>query len=372
MSDDIKAPDHDKRPRTDCALYRGDLPCAIKRVCWDCDEFRPIGKRALIIKFGAPGDALRTTPLLARLRREGYNEITWICDAASQEVLTLAPSIDRLVIHDVGGLPLVMTETFDTVFSLDKDPVARSLARLAQSADKRGFTSSAAGRLETFNTQSDYALRLGMDDELKFHGNTMTVPALLFAMCGYEYAREPYELVLENSALETATTPRSISTDTQPMIALNIGCGARWPTKSWPDAQWIELAKNLAREGFLPVFLGGEAERELLANFGARAGMRALPPAPVRIFAETLRHAACVVTADSLGLHIALALNRPVIGLFCSTADREIEWFGNGEALRGSGGPCYNAHCPNWPGCMNAISPGAVLDLVRARIAARP
>jgi len=69
--------------RSDCFYFKGETPCDKDRVCWDCDEFQSIPRRALVIKFGAAGDALRTTPLLSRLRKEGYGDITWICDESS-------------------------------------------------------------------------------------------------------------------------------------------------------------------------------------------------------------------------------------------------------------------------------------------------
>lgn len=351
------------RPRTDCAHYRGDLPCALRKVCWECDEFRPIGRRALVIKFGAPGDALRTTPILAKLRSEGYEEITWICDAASREVLALCPGIDRLLVHGQGALETVLAEEFHLVLSLDKDPAARSLAALSRSPDRRGFTATPAGRLEAFDSRSDYALRLGMDDELKFRGNTLTVPQILFAMCGWTWNGERY-------AWESAPPPAPVPGQLPP-VALNLGCGPRWPTKAWPEEEWIQLAGLLRGEGFSPFFAGGEAERALVERCATAAGVEALPPMPVREFARSLAGSACVVTADSLGLHLALAVERPVVGLFCSTVDAEIEWFGIGEALRGHGGPCYNPRCGKWPGCMRSISPMSVAARVRA-VAAPP
>ncbi len=351
------------RPRSDCAHYRGDLPCIKKKVCWACDEFIPLGRRALVIKFGAPGDALRTTPVLSRLRREGFSEVTWICDAASREILSLAPGIDRLVVHDAGGPLIVATEQFDLVLSLDKDPAARALASLARSEDRRGFTTTPTGRLEIFDDRSAYALRLGMDDELKFHGNTVTVPAMLFAMCGWDYRGEPYALALPPGSAAASQPPSS-----KPIVALNVGCGTRWPTKAWPEENWAGLARLLQARGVDPVFVGGEAEREMLGRCAERTGARALPPAPVIEFARFLATASCVVSADSLGMHVALALGRPVIGLFCSTVDSEIEWFGLGEAMRGEGGPCYNPRCGLWPGCMNVLAPSAVAERVQARM----
>ncbi len=353
-------------PRPDCLHFRGDVPCRRRKVCWDCDEFAPVPRRALVIKFGAPGDALRTTPLLARLRREGFGEITWICDEASREVLSLAVNIDRLLVFGAETTTLLAVERFDTVFSLDKAPAAAALAMTARAAEKRGFGLNESGRLIALDRRSGYALRLGMDDDLKFRGNRKTVPRILFEMSGYDYAGEEYELDLG------ALADRPTETREGRLVALNIGVGGRWPTKAWPDDCWVALARRVRDGGDTPVFVGGEAERGLLANFAARAEVESIPPAAVRIFAETLARADAVVSGDSFGLHVALAVRTPVIGLFCSTSAHEIEWFGRGEAVVSGEGPCYNARCGRWPGCMRKIAPEEVYRRLKARLGPSP
>jgi heptosyltransferase-2 len=350
------------RPALDCRHYRGDLPCVKRAVCWECDAAEPIPRRALVIKFGAPGDALRTTPLLARLRAEGYGEITWICDESSHEVLSLASGIDRLIVFSPAALALVQVERFGTVFSLDKDRAACALAMLAMSDDKRGFGLTAEGRLMPFNDASWYALRLGIDDPLKFRENAMTAPQLVFQMAGYEYRGEEYDLAYVGEPLPPPERPGK-------MICLNVGVGPRWPTKAWPEDNWVALARLLKEKDLHPVFVGGEAEAWLLERLAARAGCRALPPASIAIFAETLAAAAGVVSCDSLGLHVALAVRTPVVGLFCSTVSAEIEWFGRGVGLASRQGPCYRADCPNWPACMNEIRPEAILEALRGIMA---
>ena len=58
----------------DCRHFRGDLPCRPNKtddyVCDGCPVYAPVTQRILIIKLGAIGDVIRTTPLLRRLRAE--------------------------------------------------------------------------------------------------------------------------------------------------------------------------------------------------------------------------------------------------------------------------------------------------------------
>ncbi|MCX7766040.1 MAG: hypothetical protein N2246_04970, partial [Candidatus Sumerlaeia bacterium] len=48
----------------DCKYYLGYKPCGKSLMCEGCQYYAPMGKRILIIKLGAMGDVLRTTPLL--------------------------------------------------------------------------------------------------------------------------------------------------------------------------------------------------------------------------------------------------------------------------------------------------------------------
>ena len=67
----------------DCRYFKGDRPCKPHKeegvICQDCPHYDPVSHRILIIKLGAIGDVIRTTPLLTPLRDKYPNsEITWM------------------------------------------------------------------------------------------------------------------------------------------------------------------------------------------------------------------------------------------------------------------------------------------------------
>ena len=74
--------------KTDCIYFKGDLPCAPHKKsgvhCPDCPSYQAIETRILIIKLGAIGDVIRTTPLLRKIRKEYPNcKITWLTQTPS-------------------------------------------------------------------------------------------------------------------------------------------------------------------------------------------------------------------------------------------------------------------------------------------------
>src|SRR3712207_9098519 len=63
--------------------FRGDVPCKPNKesgyMCGNCPVYTPVQKRILIIKLGAIGDVIRTTPLLRKIRAEyPQAKITWL------------------------------------------------------------------------------------------------------------------------------------------------------------------------------------------------------------------------------------------------------------------------------------------------------
>src|SRR5580658_8338803 len=98
--------------RNDCRFFIGEKPCKFKRDCDDgCAHFQPFGTRILIIKLGAIGDVLRTTPLLPFLK-ERYPEshITWLVDAVAVPLLADNPRIDRILTPGINAMTRLLAE----------------------------------------------------------------------------------------------------------------------------------------------------------------------------------------------------------------------------------------------------------------------
>ena len=96
--------------------------------------------------------------------------------------------------------------------------------------------------------------------------------------------------------------------------------GTTWPTKLWPEAAWIDLARRVSGEGFTPVvpWLDGEKARaERLAAAVAEA--QVCPPMDLVDAMELISGAVGVVGVDSGLAHLAAALGRPTVMLFGPT-----------------------------------------------------
>ncbi len=81
--------------------------------------------KILIIKLGALGDVLRTTPLLTALRMKyPQARITWIVEKQHRVALEGNSLIETLLNYDGALLDRLECQTFDWVINLDKEPEA--------------------------------------------------------------------------------------------------------------------------------------------------------------------------------------------------------------------------------------------------------
>jgi ADP-heptose:LPS heptosyltransferase len=359
--------------RGDCVHFRGETPCRFKRLCDGCPHVRPFGAKILVIKRAAMGDVLRTTALLPGLKR-AYPDSTifWAVDEESRDLLRNNPYVDRVVPFTPESVFPLLAMSFDVLICLDKDPAATALAMKVPSPRKLGFGLNEHGQLTTLNAAADYAYRLGVDDDLKFRENRRTYQEIAAEAVEVPYADDPYVFVLDEEDRHAARDffrRRRIGTR-RPNIGLNTGAGTKFETKQWPPAYYRSLIRRLVGTLRANVFLLG-GRRETGMN---RALARAVPSHvfntgndhPLREFAGFVEAMDVVVSSDSLGMHIAIALGRKVVALFGSTCPQEISLYGRGVKLFAGTdcAPCYKAACPDMT-CMTAISPERVFEEVR-------
>lgn len=140
--------------------------------------------------------------------------------------------------------------------------------------------------------------------------------------------------------------------------------GARWETKVWPAERFGKLASKLPKTS---VVIGGGADKsraeEVVRLSEGRAvsvaGETSLPD-----LVELMRRARCVVTNDSGPMHIAAALDVPVVAIFGPTSPLKTGPYGIRHVVLQSGRkcvPCFKRHCSH-TGCMSDISVEAVLE----------
>ncbi len=142
------------------------------------------------------------------------------------------------------------------------------------------------------------------------------------------------------------------------------------PAKKWPTKKWIDLANSI-EESYQVVFVGLDTSITLAAskirtnNYLNLIGKTSLEDVVI-----ILSQSSCVVSNDSGLMHVAAALDKPVVGIYGSSSpeytpplidnNKKIIIYQN---LRCS--PCFKRTCPlKHMNCLNNIS----VDYVRESI----
>lgn len=348
----------------ECHHFRGDVPCRYHKAegarC-RCAHYRPRGRRVLLIKLGALGDVIRTTPLLRRLKAdEPDGEVTWVTRTPA-----LLPSlVDVPLPLDLATVLRLQADRFDAVWNLDKDPEACALAMLVPAAEKRGFGWH-RGRCVPLDEAARAKYLTGVDDPLN-RENTRSYPAEIFAMVGLEFRGERY--LLDRPA-PAPSLPRLAG----PVIGLNTGCGGRWPSRLWPEAHWVALARALRAEGRSVLLLGGPDEDARNRRIAAATGAAYWGTFAIGEFIHVVDRCDVVVTGVTMALHIALGLEKRVVLLNNIFNPREFELYGLGEIVEPPVAcACYfRPTCRAEVPCLSTLAPAAVLSAVERQLPAR-
>lgn len=349
--------------RDDCIHFNGYKPCRPHKEsgihCDVCPQYQPVRYRILILKVGLAGEVLRCTPLLRRLRQLHPNaEITWV---TSFPDFVPARWVNRLLKYSWETCLRLQAEEFDLLLSLDKDFDVCALAGTIRAREKRGFGLSRFGKIVPLDPRAERKWLTGVWDDL-MRANTRPYPAEIFEICGYEWNGEAYLLEDVKIPARAPSAP--------PLIGLNTGTSNVWLTRIWPHPSWVRLARDLQEAGFSVLLLGGPLEHEKNQQLAAESGARYEGVVPFRHFFELVAETQVVVTAVTMALHVAIALEKPVILFNNIFNGHEFHLYGRGEILE-PGLPCQGCYKPRFDdrcpvrNCMELISPEQVLVAIR-------
>ncbi|MGB8951071.1 MAG: glycosyltransferase family 9 protein [Candidatus Aminicenantales bacterium] len=356
--------------KNDCIHFRGDKPCAFNLFCDQCSHFKPYPAKILVIKCRAMGDVLRTTALLPGLKRKyPQSFISWLVDEESVELLFHNPHIDKIILFRLEAVLPFLVEKFDILISLDKESGQTALATKIQSRQKFGFGLNEYGNLMVFNPAAEYAFALGIDNELKYRRNTKTYQEIIYDIAEIDYQNEPYVFELKEESREKARhfLTRHRVDRKRLAVSLNTGAGTKFITKQWPVQHLTKLIRLLTSKLKANVFLlGGTREREMnrkLARQFPHGVYNTGSENSLLEFAGFISFMDILVSSDSLGMHLGIALGKKVIALFGPTCPQEISLYGRGMKLFAgvSCAPCYFATCPDGK-CMSEITPEQVFE----------
>ena len=346
---------------TDCKYFLGHIPCKIHKEtdkkCYNCDNYKKIDYKILIIKLAAVGDVIRTTPLLHKLKKEHPNAlIYWI--TYTPEILP--DLIDKKYMFSLENTLIIENIHFDKAINLDKDAHACALMNKINSDEKYGFYLK-DGNPAPYNKLAEHKFLTGIFDDVN-KANKKTYVEEIFEICGYKFNGEEYILNPPSNFEWNIDKSKKI-------IGLNTGCGSRWASRLWNFDYWVELIKLLQKENYTPILLGGEQENERNTKLSQLTGAEYKGYFPLDQFTSLMNECDIVVTAVTMALHLAIGLKKQVILMNNIFNPNEFELYGRGKIL----GPKNECKCYFSPTCKNqneyfcldSLTPIMILDAIR-------
>jgi len=345
----------------DCRHFRGDIPCKPHKEsgvhCKGCPHYETVRGIVLIIKLGAVGDVIRTTPLLHKIKKEHPDYSVWWM-TNSPEILPKF-EIDNILSLNSESILILRATEFSKIINLDKDPHACALMKILSAKEKFGFTLS-DGKPTPENVKSEHKFLTGIFDDVNIR-NTKSYLDEIFEICGWEFQGEEY-LINNSSDYEWG-----LNSDGKIIVGLNTGCGGRWVTRLWKEDNWIVLINLLQEKGYFPLLLGGEQEHEKNLRLASATNALYFGHFPLQKFISLVNRCDIVITAVTMALHIAIALKKQVILFNNIFNPNEFELYGRGVIIQPDK-PCtcfFSPECKNPEYfCMDYLMPDKVMEKI--------
>jgi heptosyltransferase-2 len=283
-------------------------------------------------KITSLGDVLRTTVILYPFADD---HVTWLVDEQAYPLLAGNPYIHRILTFDLMSVLQLQRERFDTVINLEKVPGVCALADSISAWRRYGFRfDEVRGEAQAYD-HCEQVFELCRDVDLK-RAHLGNWQESLLGIVGAPWTGQEYILGYQPKTAE------------QFDIGFNWAVGSKWPNKAWPKERWSELEEMLLQEG---------------KSISWQQGMENL-----YAYMDWINSCGLLVTNDSLGLHIALALKKRVVVLYGPTNPHETYFYDRGEVIYPDLDlpciPCLQQTCRQEQSCMEFITTAAVRDAV--------
>ncbi|MDE2367489.1 MAG: lipopolysaccharide heptosyltransferase I [Burkholderiales bacterium] len=275
--------------------------------------------RLLIVKTSSMGDVVHATPVVADiLRHHPCAEIDWLVEAPFAAIPQMHPGVRRV-------LPMAWRKWRQKLFDAATWRAIGAMRRELRQArydlvlDLQGLVKSALWARQAHAPLAGFD-RAGIREPIaswlyqrKAHVPWQTPVVercrlLAAAHLGYR---------IDGEAADFGLVPPRGGWLPRSDYAVLIPNASR-PEKLWPERHWVAVGKRMRERGWQPIVLwGSEAEQTLAERIAAGCEGDVPPFLRVGEMAAVLAGAHQVVGLDTGFTHLAAALGRPTLGIYC-------------------------------------------------------
>lgn len=276
--------------------------------------------RLLLVKTSSLGDVIHNLPVASDIAAQFPGAvIDWVVEEALTEIPRLHPAIHRVI---PVALRRWRKQLLSTITWREMASFRRTLQTESYDAviDTQGLLKSALICRMAHGPRYGHGAEFAREPfASRFYDHCIPVPAELHAVTRNRLLASQalgYSLpdVLDYGiAVAPQPTPEA---DTVVLLT-----ATSRDDKLWPAERWIALGQALQERGLSSLLPAGSAvERERASRIAAGIPQaRVLPPMNLTDLAATLAASRLVVGVDTGLVHLAAALGRPTIALFCAS-----------------------------------------------------
>jgi len=337
-------------------------------------------KKVLIIRPGAIGDVLLTTPFIRALKKALPEAvIDYAAAPFPAKILEGNPYLSNVIVFDknkykdagfigknINDLKFYLSlakNKYDLVFDLFGNLRSALMAFFSGARYRAGFTFRV--RKHLYNIK----VKPAQDPMYNVHYHTQLLTAI-----GIPEDGEELDFIIPES--EKAKAAQFINTVKSGGPVIGINPSGTWPTKRWPEEKFGELAGLILNgiKGSSVIVLWGPGEQHMaekvLKNCPVKQGIIIAPQTSLKELAALIGQMDVLVTNDGAPKHIAVAVKTPAVTVFGPT--NSISWnprdnpYYPAVASALSCAPCDKTQCPDRDiECMKKISAADVFEAVK-------
>jgi heptosyltransferase I len=278
----------------------------------------------LLVKLSSLGDVIHNFPVAADIRRQfPHAVIDWVTDATNASLVAMHPAVRRVIPIHLRALkknwwqPRQYAQLFD-----DKAALARERYDLI--IDTQGLVKSALvanwgnGNIAGYDKQSirepfasgyyTHQYTVSRSEHAVIRNRTLAAAALKFtypADCDYGLS------VADNNAPSVPSATYAVLLHATSRV-----------DKTWSVPAWVALGSALNRDGVKVILPSGNAaeyatSKQIAEQLDNAQAINAMPLPETTVM---LGQAKLVVGVDTGLTHLAVALNRPTVGIYLTTS----------------------------------------------------
>lgn len=273
------------------------------------------------------GDVLRTTVILDHFKND---HVSWLVDEKAFPLLDGNKHISRILLFDLSTVLQLQKERFDTVINFEKVPGICALADSISAWRRFGFRfDEVNGNAQSYDrSEKVFSICHDINKKREYKGCWQK---FLIEMIGGEWREQEYILGYQSTS--------KIECD----VGLNYKVGSKWPNKAWAKENWDKLSKILQQNNY---------------SISWQEGLK-----DIYQYIDWINKCKIIISSDSLGFHIALALKKGVVVIHGPTNANETFMYNRGESIYPKNfdcAPCFKAICDKEKECIDTIMPEEV------------